>query len=1180
MIQQCLIIVTGSTVSPNCKGERWRETRTAAGEFCLKRFRKLELSALQLSSAMKAMSNEKQRRKRRQQRKQQGGAYAQKQAAKRVADDPERAKVLAELVTEIINRYLRLRAAAFREDGDAVEAVAATARILDEIEALRKDSKVWGLLSNDLREFLLDVARRPLVAKNAKWVQRGVLIPDKGDQPIDSTTIVVYRRTITFRNAAHFREMIGKYVEEYPADAPHAIFLLSLVGTPLEQMKHIIRNAFEHVGHPGLSEKLFDNIDEAELTRIKLEISEEEELELEYDGLTGKDGSHRDEEDEDSADRRVANFLNATNLKREVFTIDPLTRSGCDPLSIRRDPEIGEAEEIVIQMACGVSLNSARGGWIPLYAAPEELLRMLQEIIKKAGGFDLGDERDEGLEELGARLIYDELDRLMRLGHERICEEALAGVIKYLCKTGRRLCGYFLIIDLMKDLPNEEFVGRAGMPFTDATGRGLRLKQSLTQQVHGVPVQANIADEQVSQLFGTHLNLWHLRPKPKSESMSIISHYLYVARFLHNLDGGPLVITSRSKIDAALVDREIGMHIFEDPGNPASRDAFLDGDSPDDLTEVCSENHMKHLSDLANPDRGFKHKTFTDLLGAASIRQFGRDPSQIAYHIILRDEGHIKYEPIHEKLRCRIQVICIAKVAVLVAVMARQIKAGNGCPAEAGPKREWMEARGQELDDLFEEAEKKLTALKKQLRRREAVIGHLRAVGGEARAKAKAEAGVPSEDESEEYDSEDENESTDSERSDDGEKGVAGTSSAGLREKGPYFQFVGGKKSDERKAQCEAHIVYLRARRHLAMRADLSIWPMNMPVDAFREWYVKPGEGVQIEPAARARGSTEAHAEAQRANTANVNRFNTEAAAKRRVVVDEATGETQRMRDEREGRGKKLVGFAAELTDWATLRDRAGKERNRTFRWGRCRHCEEIVVGKDQNSLHDCLKAPAGRLDKKGQLTLNKEDCPVMYRIQQPVDIFDKPELLALVEREKPLHEVLRKANISSSLIAEHLADVLTLEQRAKVPEGRLVYHSKASKHESTEAADKRKFCAKVFAFIAAFRDLSTAGPAFNALHDWQPKHIEDVWLENATAELIQYKKKSFHRVRCSCGYFGVQPSEKGKAKTPWPHGCPEKKKGKIVAERIRDFYGFPIPHGQRIIHALFIEGDCTDFNM
>ncbi|TDL29002.1 hypothetical protein BD410DRAFT_833385 [Rickenella mellea] len=245
---------------------------------------------------------------------------------------------------------------------DVVKSIVKKSRQYDHMAPIPDDSAVWTHLQPTM-DLLAECTTNPFQFDVDHWVAEGVLV--EANHTIHNHIAEYYLRVITFANSRALCDAILKYIATFPADMSVAIFWLALLGHPADDIKAAVRSSLTSRGYVLAATELVALLSEDNLESLNLGIKPNAPVYLPYAGFTIA-SSPRARLDADQLDdcRCFPNFFDLLGSEASVisYRFSRLDYPAPTPLCYRTDPIIGHIESICIDMLCGVTLNSRRGG--------------------------------------------------------------------------------------------------------------------------------------------------------------------------------------------------------------------------------------------------------------------------------------------------------------------------------------------------------------------------------------------------------------------------------------------------------------------------------------------------------------------------------------------------------------------------------------------------------------------------------------------------------------------------------------------------------------------------------------------------------------------------------------------------------------------------------------------------
>lgn len=484
-----------------------------------------------------------------------------------------------------------------------------------------------------MKEFLEELIRNPLQTDIERFVAAGVLCEEK-EEP-DPNYAKIYIRSTVFDSVEDFKASVLKFMQQYLGNIPLTITLLSAVATPRDEILQEVRSALEPHGLADCAELFFANLD---FTSVRIEIDANRCIFLSYAGYTvcGTPESRLKDDLEDKW-RLFSNFAKSSDVRWSVYRIIALDYVVTDRLAIRIDPVIGHIEASVIDCICGLSLNSARGGWRAEFLPTDTDRTVIEDALRSSKPPQMPIfEHDEELAKKLSQLIDNEIAMWenVRPGSAQISDVARSELKRALTLGARRLNGSVLCVTNMKDITEENFRGLIRGNFGEPSGRATQLDRYVQSFFYPeIPDSGDLSDEVIAECFGCYLNFWR-----------VILYHLYCewskllsSRLLVLLR--PIIWVTWSTRITETARRGEFKSCWEHVPD-AEKAAFLAGEEVD-MDDLLPYN-PDYADILPKPAHSFDALS---QVGTISIVPFCEGPCDIALNVPKRHPGNNKYDP-------------------------------------------------------------------------------------------------------------------------------------------------------------------------------------------------------------------------------------------------------------------------------------------------------------------------------------------------------------------------------------------------------------------------------------------------------------------------------------------------------------------------------------------------------
>ncbi|TDL19874.1 hypothetical protein BD410DRAFT_805342 [Rickenella mellea] len=798
--------------------------------------------------------------------------------------------VLATVHAEIFNikatNHLELRTLATHSP---YPQIILRAREHDSLETIHPTNPLWARLAR-VEPLLRDFTTHPLSFDIKKLVATGMLSPKQVNE--NNCQALYYVRIMTFDNVYAFRTAVIQYLIDFPADLPHAIFLLALAGTSPDEMEDAVAQAYGE-RHKGATDTLFDHL--SSLAELDLGLPANKPVHLPYIGYSIA-GTHTSRAEDDALNpehSRVLNFTKATGYEFTVYRIPLLDYVVSGPLEVRTNPTISETESATIVCLLDAALNSARAPWNPVFIPPAHHREVVKRALEMAPKFNLGDTIDNELTGTIRNRYKDEAQ-----------VQSLEHAMRNAADSIRKVDGEVPLATIQKDVTREDFDGTVDGMFGATIGHGLRMRRhirSLTQPT--TPRHGSLSSDEVAQYFGPHIDLWRVTRIHKHLNWDV----LFLSRILREIK--PLVLVSASGIVTHLVREFRLLTIWDDVKDPTE---FLAGKSPSNLNRLlpCPPSDKKPAE--------FSGEDFLAELLKFPIVRYGPGPTDYAINVAIRDDGSIKYEPREYADRCGLQHLSQALADVMTAVA---VDMHQKTPMDRTSKDTFvagLKAIRKQAEDIIKNSDVMDTFLAQSssLRKREWVHTHLRHVKGSG-------AGISV------------------------TRGPVNRENCVLAANGPDAR----QAQFEKIVDLERERVDLGNTPNMNY---LIPFPWKYDSVEFREWFMGLSDGTDIIASANALGRTPESQESIR--RARLRLMEKHAAYRAAKQVVNPTNNLRACTEEERARIPELLAEAiSDLSQLAKIKEcTVDLSISVCWRWATCDRCHHIVVAKGNAMKHFC----------------------------------------------------------------------------------------------------------------------------------------------------------------------------------------------------------------------------------
>ncbi|KAF7367235.1 hypothetical protein MSAN_00785300 [Mycena sanguinolenta] len=752
---------------------------------------------------------------------------------------------------------------------------------------------------------LADLARNPTSWDVKRHLQSGAIVLSKPTDPAPDSAVQNYIRRIVVGNGAV--DSLCSYLCSHPADAPHTVLQLFMLGQSLDKTKTAFRESMVEDGLESAVDKLFSALEgHPLLASLRQLYPVTPASSLPYVGITdcvpcGKRGW---DDLEGEADVRIVNFLETNDdFTFRTYRLIDMDTPIANRLAIRTTPLVSQKERVLRAVLGAMAFNSANGGVHP------DLLPSVAELALRDRAFQLCPPPPSPLGEHPApqiakevrRMLEDEASWFARRGDAEIDPTAFENAKRYAADVLRLRRGKVVRFEVAKDTPREVFKGKSKGYWVETVGQGPQEHRRMLRVLHpSIPSAGDLPTDLLALHVGPILDFWRL----------ILLHLLYwlhilwLSRILRIVS--PIILISQSNPMAAMIRAGDLADAWRRLSDSDLRDLQA-GTTPDGLEERL-------------PDRPYRQNrgdSFTEMIGKPDIVPTGPNPADLAIHIPHGDYGRLKYDPILKRKRWAVDFLVEIVVELHVRVAARALEVRTVDWDDELDVREFL---GEVLASAAQVIEESgvgaaLEAAKESARNAELCVNFLRALKA---SKEAHERWVSSED-----------------------KPQAERTTLKAEPAGPA-----------RQAQLTAILAQARLLESCGLNPDpgyLGSFPHPLLSDTWPAWFLGLKDNADIVASSNALGRTEKGAAGARANQANISGWRQ--TNKVVVVTDRAAIARNYM--------SQVIDKLAPAAKYKV------QELSKSPRIGRCPNCGQVAVGESNAAYHKCDKGPQRMLTEK-----------------------------------------------------------------------------------------------------------------------------------------------------------------------------------------------------------------------
>ncbi|KAJ6497733.1 hypothetical protein C8R45DRAFT_1094072 [Mycena sanguinolenta] len=802
-------------------------------------------------------------------------------------------------------------------------------------------TKLASLNTPTLR-FFVSLARGLTSADIDTVVADGVLELSPPDDPTPLVGSLTYLRVAKTEKGL---SAAADYLLANPSDAPYAMARLADLGASFEDIKHLMKDIFERLGHTEAIDLLFQRWGEADLSIPSPVVDNRIWL---YGGTSAdKQPSGRLSDDQDAARNnelptRFGRWLNVNDEECNWACYRITALCFPDSPGIRTDPVASVSEQFVIGVQGLRCLNASVGGFFQRFQPSAELQLVLSPIPPPTYGTHLV---------ANAPLVskYYEAER-RHVGHERIVDGAFASAVKNVASVVRSNGDAVPYLRIMKDNTAEDLASNDKAPWQANTGKGLNLFRHLLRLLHPViPEHGDLSTAIIAAAIGPSIDFYRFF----CCTFWFWLHALGTSCILLALR--PVIISCHSNA----VYTALGQGYLRLVWNSIPVDIqneLLAGRIPSNIDSYLPQPHENPLWHPLTVDA-----SYLDGIGQLFICRYGPGDCDLALMIPNLDPGVSKYRSKESKLvETIITLVCALDNLALSHLQGLHDEGARVPRDDSAALRAFLEDLRSRVnnDPLATPLRAELGKAKAAYRLHSETARHLEHARRPARATV-----VP------------------------------------LSRADPY-EIPGITRASgpaDREEQFAFFVSYLQdlISGGFSDRAfSLIPFPFrqNFPSPEFKTWFLRLKPGTRISSSSRTLGNTpEANANALRSRDALATNIDAqqkggqnsalkskEANAARRTPeavlqgILENTGNL--IENPPKGRKTKPLGSIASAD---------------TYRWGFCDGCGGVIVAKDQSSTHTC----DGTTDA---IRVTDTRFPNLKRIVYPHDVLTEPDLVPL----------------------------------------------------------------------------------------------------------------------------------------------------------------------------------------
>lgn len=588
------------------------------------------------------------------------------------------------------------------------------------------DDPTWTFFSERVLDFLFTIREHPF--DRGKWqpfVDDGTVAIITQDELFNKVTgfVKYYVRSGPIDVSSTKTNSLVRYSTHFLADIPFALYSARQLHVPLDLIEDELSTTLEALDLVELKTTILDAIGDFIKNPPPSFLPVVDKPNTLYIGETiaGTPDS-RVQQDLESVRRRICNYQSVNGQLSTVYHIQAIAVPANDALDARRKPYIGIIEDIIMQMARGVSLNAPTRGIVTKYQESEAD----RTVIDSALGFtaDYADTikplQPDILDSIKG-LVVDQKRRLhaLRPQDERIHPDAFTSVLATCGDSLGEVNGEVVSVTVGKDITGEEFKGIVPGFWSETAGQSPRQ----IREIHAIidpriPTHGSVPIPVIRSCLFPFIDFFCLTLC----HLLIYLHALFLSRYL--LAVKPVFIVIASKPIASFISS----------GGLEAAWSFTD-DS--ELHERFRSNRysIRDLQELVPAHKERDHipltwrgGQFLDEVAVNRIVKIGPGEGDLAIAMPIRDDGANKYDPGLSELRLRLQLLSHTLAIITRRVTATQLQDSPPLRSEPAQFRRYLESIIDDVNSISNASGLRaaIDDAKTQLRCHEAAVASLR----------------------------------------------------------------------------------------------------------------------------------------------------------------------------------------------------------------------------------------------------------------------------------------------------------------------------------------------------------------------------------------------------------------------------------------------------------------------
>ncbi|KDQ57853.1 hypothetical protein JAAARDRAFT_194118 [Jaapia argillacea MUCL 33604] len=304
-------------------------------------------------------------------------------------------------------------------------------------------------------------------------------------------------------------EAFMKYAEKNPGDLGFATFILvAVLGVDPKQVEERVGQIYG-VRHTKALKEFFNVVKDMFPTNTE----DRRPVVWPYAGtsIAGNPLS-RCQNDTTSLHRRIVNVIKANTgeITWYPLRISNLSIPVANTLEYRTNRMLGDIEGCLIDATCQISLNSARGGWIPNFLPPVSILKTCANALQLAGSPSPIYNEDSVLTSKLRAHVDDSVTFLRgKIASRRINPHALESAKKNLADVLPIVNGSVIKMTVAKDITAEDFDGRVGRIRDATAGHAFQVDHRIRRLLDPKAIlEGDLSIYEIQKYFGPTVDLW------------------------------------------------------------------------------------------------------------------------------------------------------------------------------------------------------------------------------------------------------------------------------------------------------------------------------------------------------------------------------------------------------------------------------------------------------------------------------------------------------------------------------------------------------------------------------------------------------------------------------------------------------------------------------------------------